>query len=115
MSDDTVGKIFRFILGGLKTGTLILASSAIVIGATAAVYPDPSIIFRGAADLAESLPLDVVRLALTVTVAAIFGNLVLVAALIHLVSRAASKPCLLFREDGLAVLARAAEKARKEA
>jgi len=113
MTARAMDRTFRGVRGAAQAGLCIGAGACAVLAGTAAALPGPLEVGQAAISLAGDLPADVTRLALTVAMAAILVNLVLVAAMIALVQRAASKPCLLFRDDGLAVLGSAVERAAR--
>lgn len=111
MTALAMDRTLRGVRGAARAWLCIGAGACAVLAGTAAALPGPYEVGQAAISLAGDLPADVTRLALTVAMASILVNLVLVAAMIALVQRAASKPCLLFRDDGLAILGSAVDKA----
>ena len=112
MSIDKAMSMIRIIS---RAATVAGFGAVAILAGTAAAMPGPVEVGRAAVDLAAGLPEDVTRLALTVAMALALINLALVAAMIALVQRAASKPCLLFRDDGIAVLGHAIQRAQDRA
>lgn len=113
MTARAMDRTFRSVRGAALVSLLLGACLVAVLTGAAAALPGPLEVGAAAVELAGSLPADVTRLALTATIVLALINLVLIGAIIGLVQRAASKPCLLFRDDGLSVLGAAVDKAAR--
>lgn len=111
MTAMAMKRALRNVKGAARVSLLLGACLVAVLTGAAAALPGPLEVGAAAVELAGSLPADVTRLALTATIVLALINLVLIGAIIGLVQRAASKPCLLFRDDGLAILGSAVDKA----
>ncbi len=87
---------------------MLFASAAVVRGHDAAAM------LRAGAQVAEVLPTDVTRLALTVAALAICLNGVCFGWFVYLLSRGLARPCIMHSQAGEAVLREALRKARSE-
>lgn len=121
MSDRFVGIALQAISAVIKTSLATLCGCAVVIcavvpGALMAQEPaTASAILSASAQLADSLPRDIVRLALQVAISSILALVVVIGAGYKLLTKMAAKPCMMNTEDGHAIMRDKLYKAQKDA
>ncbi len=104
-------------LMAISKGSLVLtfASVLILLASVAAGQSyDPVGVARASAAVAESLPLDVTRLALTVAVASVVTNGACFVIFLALIRRGLARPCLMSSQSGEAVMRDAFRRARED-
>jgi hypothetical protein len=110
MSDKFVNISLKAISAVIKTSLVTLCGCALVICITvpgALMAQDPSTasaILSASAQLADSLPRDIVRLSLQVAISSILALVVVIGAGYKLLTKMAAKPCMMSTEDGHAIM-----------
>lgn len=110
MSDKFIGMALQAVSAVIKTSLVTLCGCALVIcitvpGALMAQEPaTASAILSASAQLADSLPRDIVRLALQVAISSILALVVVIGAGYKLLTKMAAKPCMMNTEDGHAIM-----------
>lgn len=121
MSDKFMGMALQAVSATIKATLVTLCGCALVICITvpgALMAQDPSTasaILSASAQLADSLPRDIVRLALQVAISSILALVVVIGAGYKLLTKMAAKPCMMSTEDGHAIMRDKLYMAQKDA